>query len=182
MPEVVSVVVVPELPGGGGHANVPLLGLASGEDVGLVDDMVVFTPGSIHWALLGPPTTVAVGVLRPLLREDVSYDLCVVATDDLGQAGHGPVAELDCVPVKDTMEGVVDGKAGVEDVQKPLTDLGFQAHAEWWVEPHHLPLSLPPPRVGCHLLRLVDQLLRVPGPPQRLLLWAFGCVEDFLGG
>ena len=47
MPEVVSVVVVPELPGGGGHANVPLLGLASGEDVGLVDDLVVFTPGSI---------------------------------------------------------------------------------------------------------------------------------------
>ena len=86
VPEVVSVVVVPELPGGGGHANVPLLGLASGEDVGLVDDMVVFTPGSIHWTLLSPPTTVAVGISWPLLREDVSYDLCIVATDDLGQA------------------------------------------------------------------------------------------------
>ena len=47
--ECVSVVIVPELVG---HANIPLLGLASSHDVGLVDDMVVFASGSIHWTLL----------------------------------------------------------------------------------------------------------------------------------
>ena len=96
-------VVVTELPGGGRHANVPLLGLANGCDVGLVDDVAVLTPGSIHWAFVSPTTAVAVGVEGSLLGEGVGHHLGIVPTDDFGQVGHGPVTELDRVPIEDTV-------------------------------------------------------------------------------
>ena len=67
----------------------------------VLEDVIDFLK---QWSsIVNPTTAFAVGVGGSLLGEGVGHHLGVVPTDDLGQVGHGPVTELDRVPIEDTV-------------------------------------------------------------------------------
>ena len=180
VPESVRVVVVSGLPVGLGQPDVGLVHLAHCRHRGLVDGVGVEAPGPLHGAVLRPTSAVAVAVERSLNWEVVVDHLHVVPRYDLAQIGHRPVGQLDGVTVEDTVEGVADREAAVEDGEELVADLGLDRHAERGVEPRNLPPASSPDSACSLLLRFVNQLLLVAGPLERLLVDPLGGVEDLL--
>ena len=105
--------------------------------------------------------------------------LAVVLAQLLRHVGHGGVADFHCVPVDHLSQLVSRGKAGVKQVQEPLTDVGGDGLGEGGVEPCDPPG--PRPATGARGWRLREhQLVVVAGLVQGLLVGDHHCQELLL--
>ena len=78
---------------------------------------------------------------------------------------------------EDLVQPVARGEAGVHQVEELATEVRRHTVAPGWVEPDDVfPASPPPP--WRRLRRLVDQLVGVAAPLQRLLVRASGSIEQ----
>ena len=88
------------------------------------------------------------------------------------------------MPVEGAPQLVSHREALVQQRQEVAAQLGGHGGAVGWVEPDYLASAAPPPWFSppSSGFRVVDQLLLVPGPLQRLDIGTLGSVEDLLVG
>ena len=88
------------------------------------------------------------------------------------------------MPVEGAPQLASNWEALVQQRQEVAAQLGGHGGAVGWVEPDYSASSAPPPCFSppSSGLRLVDQLLLVAGPLERLDIGTLGGVEDFLIG
>ena len=159
VPERGLVVSVPELPRGGTDAHVLHQGLPLGRHLGLVDDPGVFAPAPFHHANSVLALAVAVGVLQ--VDGGWGGDLSIVAGHYFAKIGHGSVTQLHCVSVEDLVEGVIRGKASVQELEELPANVGLDRQAERWVEPDY-PAAARPLARSAPFVCIVNQILVIP--------------------